>query len=276
MKVVLFCGGQGLRSRDGLGEGVTHAPKPLQLVGDRPLLWHIMTWYARFGHIDFILCTGYRADAVRDWFLRQAAEVQVLRSGPGEHAVRLIGGDMDGWRVTFSETGGEASVGMRLRAVRHLVQDECLFLANYADVFCDVALPDLVALAERSAATATFLAVRPNHSFHVVEMSSCGRVTDVTPAVESDQWINGGFFVLRPAVFDVLGPGEDLMDEPFARLIATGNVIGHRHRGFWVPLDTAKDRQRLEALWATGERPWTKEWSPRLPQQGRPEPVLAC
>ena len=259
MKVVLFCGGQGLRARESLGEGATHLPKPLQLVGGRPLLWHVMSWYARFGHRDFVLCTGFGAHLIRSWFEQHAVRLVVEQDLPGERVLELVGGDMDGWRVTLAETGLEASVGMRLRAVRHLLEREPLFLANYSDVFCDISLPELVAEAWSSGATATFAAVRPNHSFHVVDLAPGGQVQAVTPAVESDQWINGGYFVMRPSVFDVLAPGEDLVEEPFARLIRRGELRGHRHRGFWAPMDTAKDRLRLEALWTSGERPWTRD-----------------
>jgi glucose-1-phosphate cytidylyltransferase len=257
VKVVLFCGGQGLRARDGAPD----VPKPLQLVGDRPLLWHVMTWYSHWGHRDFILCTGYRAEAILDWFLEHAHEVQRERAPAGQVVLRLRGGSMDGWRVTFADTGVQASVGMRLRAVRPLLEGEEVFLANYADTLCDVSLPDLVETAVRAGATATFLAVRPNHSFHVVELAPDGHVTAVTPAVESDQWINGGYFVLRREVFDVLEAGEELVEEPFARLIEQGRLLAHRHVGFWAPLDTAKDRHRLESLYSAGERPWMV-WEP--------------
>lgn len=257
MKVVLFCGGLGLRARD----GAANVPKPLQLVGERPLLWHIMKYYAHWGHSDFVLCTGYAGERVYEWFLQHAVSAVPEQRGGNRHVVRLVGGDMDGWRVTFADTGVNASVGMRLRTLRSLLQDEPMFLANYADVFCDVPLPDLISCAVRSGATATFLAVPPNHSFHVVDMEPEGWVTGVTPAVESDQWINGGFFVLRREVFDVLGEGEELVEEPFARLSADRRLLAHRYRGFWHPMDTAKDRQSLEALWAAGNPPWAL-WRP--------------
>lgn len=252
MKVVLFCGGHGLRARDGAPD----VPKPLQLVGDKPLLWHVMSWYAHFGHRDFVLCTGHRAEAVERWFLDNAVHVERRQGRRRRVVLRLAGGSMDGWSVTLADTGVSASVGMRLRAVRDLLAGEQLFLANYADTFCDVSLPALIARAEESGAAATFVAVRPNHSFHVVAMDEAGFVTAVTPAVESDQWINGGYFVLRQEVFDVLRPGEDLVEQPFARLIARRALAVHRHDGFWAPLDTAKDRQRLEQLWRSGDRPW--------------------
>lgn len=262
MKVVLFCGGLGLRARDG-ADGV---PKPLQLVGQRPLLWHVMKYYAHWGHTDFVLCTGFGSDRVVSWFTENAVAA-LPEPGQGEHLVlRLRGGDMDGWRVTFADTGMQASVGMRLRAVRPLLEDEPMFFANYADVFSDVPLPELVDCAERSDATAVFLAVPPNHSFHVVQMEPEGWVTGVTPAVESDQYINGGFFVLRPEVFDVLGPGEELVEEPFARLAAGRRLLAHRYRGFWHPMDTAKDRHRLEALWTGGTPPWAL-WQQQAPQR---------
>ena len=224
-------------------------------MGGKPLLWHVMRWYAAWGHTDFVLCLGHRAQAVVDWFLTEAGDVLTEPAGGGHHAVRVLSGELAGWRVVFADTGVAASVGMRLRAVRELVDDD-VFLANYADTFCDVPLDEHVALARRSGATATFLAVRPNHSFHVVLADAEGWVDEVVPAVKSEQWINGGFFVLRPELFDVLGAGEELVEEPFARLAAARRLLAHRYEGFWVPLDTVKDRHLLQDMWARGDRPW--------------------
>lgn len=231
MKVVLFAGGRGLRMRDG-GEDV---PKPLAVLGGRPLLWHVMNWYAAQGHTEFVLCLGYRADDVR----------------------RVIRAEADpAWKVECVDTGLDTPLGQRLVRVREHVAEEEMFLANYADVLSDVRVADIVEQLVLSDATAALLAVRPQASFHLVQMTQDGVVTGVGPVTDAPMWQNGGFFVLRQGIFDVIGPGEELVDEPFARLSLSGKLLAHRWDGFWAPLDTQKDRQRLEALHAAARHPW--------------------
>src|SRR5215475_8416249 len=135
MKVVLFCGGLGMRMRD----GVTNAPKPMAMVGERPLLWHVMRYYAHYGHTDFVLCLGYGASAVNDFFLEN-----------GAREVKLFSTDISDWRITFVDTGLSSPIGERLRRVRRFVQDEPMFLANYADVLTNAPLPEMIARFEAS------------------------------------------------------------------------------------------------------------------------------
>ena len=231
MKVVLFAGGRGLRMRDGAAD----VPKPLSVLGGRPLLWHLMSWYAAHGHDEFVLCLGYRADDVR----------RVV----SEHAE-------PGWRITFTDTGLDTPIGQRLVQVRETVQDDEIFLANYADVLSDAPLSDVIGRFRRSSAAVSLLAVRPQDSFHIVNLGGDGLVRGVGPVTRADMWQNGGFFVMRPDVFDVIGPGEDLVNEPFARLADAGRLLAYPYEGFWAPLDTQKDRQRLQDLYTAGERPW--------------------
>jgi glucose-1-phosphate cytidylyltransferase len=231
MKVVLFAGGRGLRMRDGAAD----VPKPLSVLADRPLMWHVMNWYAAHGHNEFVVCVGYRGNDV----------VRVMR----EHAEPE-------WRVTFVDTGLDTPIGQRLAAVRDLVQDEPMFLANYADLLTDAPLPDMIEAFEASGATASLLLVRPQASFHLVELRSNGMVQRVGPVTDAPMWQNGGFFVMRPGIFDVIRPGEDLVDQPFGRLAATGRLHAYPWEGFWAPLDTQKDRQRLQDLHLSGQQPW--------------------
>lgn len=242
MKVVLFAGGRGLRMRDGGPE----VPKPVALVAGRPLLWHVMRWYADHGHRDFVLCLGHRAAEVEAVVRRHAA---------------------DDWHVTCVDTGLDTPIGERLLRVGDHVADEPLFLANYADVLSDVPLPEVVARFSASDAVAGVVAVRPQATFHLLDLAPGGRVEAVVPVAQSPLWQNGGFFTLRPSVLDVLRPGEELVEEPFARLAATGQLLAHPWEGFWAPVDTPKDRLRVEALLAGGApAPW-------VPQQ-RPTPRL--
>ena len=231
MKVVLFAGGRGLRMRDGAAD----VPKPLSVLAGKPLLWHVMTWYAAHGHTEFVLCLGYRADDV----------VRTMREHAEPH-----------WDVTFVDTGLDTLIGQRLVAVREHVQDDEMFLANYADLLSDAPLTDMVDRFTASGATAAMLVVRPQASFHLVELDGQGMVERVGPVTDAPMWQNGGFFVMRPEVFDVIGAGEELVDQPFARLARTGRLMAYPWEGFWAPLDTQKDRQRLQDLHLSGQEPW--------------------
>jgi glucose-1-phosphate cytidylyltransferase len=237
-------------------------PKPMIPIGSRPVLWHVMKYYAHFGFTDFVLCLGYRAEAIKHFFLtyNEAMANDFVLSNGGA-SVHLLKTDIHNWNITFVDTGLKASIGERLRAVRHLLDDDEMFLANYGDTLTDADLPAMVARAKEADATASFLAVRPNYSFHVVAMNGDGRVSGLSDVTRSDIWINGGYFVFRSQVLDELGPGEDLVEEPFRRLAEQGQLLAQRHEGFWAPMDTLKDKQCLETLHESGEAPW-QVWDP--------------
>jgi glucose-1-phosphate cytidylyltransferase len=254
MKVVLFCGGLGLRLR----EYSDVIPKPMIPIGVRPILWHVMRYYAHYGHKEFILCLGYKADVIKDYFVRysEAASNDFVLSDGGR-SLELLSTDIEDWKITFVDTGMRASVGERLRAVRKHIGDDEVFLANYADTLTDAPLDTYI---ERFVATdkvAAFLAVRPRYTFHVVKLTDGDRVTDITHIRESDTRINGGNFILRREIFDYLLPGEELVNEPFHRLIEKGALIGYPYDGFWAPMDTLQDKQDLEKLSEDGDPPWT-------------------
>lgn len=253
MKVVLFCGGLGMRMRDGVAAG----PKPMVMIGDRPLLWHVMRYYAHYGHNEFVLCLGYGAGAVKDYFLRydETASNDFVLSAAGRD-VELLSSDIADWRITFVDTGVNATIGERLLRVRaHLGSDE-MFLANYADILTDAPLPHVIERFRRSDAAASLLAVPPQASFHVVHMSGDDRVTGVQSVHSMPLWENGGYFVLRPEIFDHLPPGGDLIMDACRPLAQRGRLLAHRHRGFWQPADTVKERHALEAAYHAGDRPW--------------------
>ena len=255
MKVVLFCGGQGLRMR----EASDVVPKPMVPIGNRPILWHVMKYYAYFGFTDFVLCLGYKAEAIKQFFLtynEAMANDFVLSDGGAK--VHLLRTDIENWNITFVDTGLHACIGERLRAVRHLLRDEEIFLANYGDTLTDANLPAMVKELKCRGAAASFLAVRPNYSFHVVSMDDTGIVADINDVTRSDMWINGGYFVLRSELLDDLRPGEELVEEPFRRLLADGRLLAHRHESFWAPMDTLKDKQWLESLHENGTAPWQR------------------
>jgi len=239
VNVVLSCGGQGLRMR----AASEVAPKPMILVGGRPNLWHVMQYYAYFGHREFMICVGYKGEVIEDFFPTYEEE------------------DARDWDISFVDTGTHASVGERLGAVRDRLAGEERFLANYGDVVTDAHLPTLIERAMAAGATASFLCVRPNYSFHVVSADVDGQVSSITDALRSDIWINGGYFILRADFLEHLRPGEEIIEEPFQRAVRADQVQAQRHEGFWAPMDTLKDNQWLERLHETGRTPW-RVWDP--------------
>ena len=179
----------------------------------------------------------------------------------GGAKVHLLKTDIHNWNITFVDTGLHACIGERLRAVRHLLRDDEMFLANYGDTLTDADLPAMIARTQETDAAASFLAVRPNYSFHVVSMDDGGIVDGIRDVTRSDVWINGGYFVLRKELLDDIGPGEELVEEPFHRLLASDRLLAQRHDGFWAPMDTLKDKQWLESLHESGHAPW-QLWTP--------------
>ncbi|WP_455245219.1 sugar phosphate nucleotidyltransferase [Petrachloros mirabilis] len=253
MKVVLFCGGLGLRLREHNG----NIPKPLVKIGYRPILWHIMKYYAHYGHKDFVLCLGYKSDAIKDYFLSYSEYVSndfVLSNGGKD--LRLLSSDISDWRISFVDTGLNSSVGERLVAVREHVGDEDYFLANYTDGVTNLDLDAMITYAKQRDKVACFLAVHPNVSFHTVNVADNGRVADIRSAQEANMRINGGFFILKKEIFDYIRPGEDLVEAPFRRLIEDSQLIAYPHDGFWACMDTYKEKQLLDDIYNSDTAPW--------------------
>ena len=258
MKVVLFCGGFGMRMRD----GVTGGPKPMALVGERPLLWHVMRYYAHFGHKDFIICLGYGGTAVKDFFLNYdetRSNDFVLENGARD--VKLFKTDISEWRITLVDTGLNSPIGERLRRVRRFVEDQPIFLANYADVLTNAHLPDMIKRFEASSAVVGLLAVPPKSSHHVVDIDDNGLITQVTAMQDLRQWENGGYFTMRPEIFDHLNEGEDLVEDAIMRLVPQRRVLAYPYKGYWSPADTVKERVHLEEMYHRGTCPWMI-WDP--------------
>jgi glucose-1-phosphate cytidylyltransferase len=252
MKVVLFCGGYGMRMRNDVGEGL---PKPMQMVGSRPLLWHVMRYYAHFGHTEFILCLGYGATYIKDYFLNYA-ETESNDFTLADGKVELLSSDISDWSITFVDTGLESPIGERLRRVRdHLKGDE-YFLANYADVLTDAPMDQIIQRFHDFGATASMMVVPPQSSFHCVELSEDGSVSGITPVSEFPIWENAGYFVLSQAIFDILPPGGDLVADVCGTLAGTGRLYAYKHLGFWKPADTFKERAELDEGYHKGNRPW--------------------
>ncbi len=253
MKVVLFCGGFGMRMRE-YSESI---PKPMVTIGNRPILWHIMKYYAHYGHKDFILCLGWKANAIKQYFLQYdecTSNDFVLTSGG--QSVELLNSDIHDWTITFVDTGTRSNIGQRLKAVEHHLDGEEEFLANYTDGLSDLHLPDMIEAFRKSNTTASFLSVKPSQSFHAVQTFDDGTVSTIAPVSKSGMLMNGGFFAFRKEIFDVLKEGDELVEEPFQRLIQKRQLSTYAYEGFWSCMDTFKEKQDLDDLYASGAPPW--------------------
>jgi glucose-1-phosphate cytidylyltransferase len=227
-------------------------------IGNRPVLWHVMKYYAHFGYKDFIICLGYKAEVIKDYFLNYHEWVSndfvLTNGGRGMH---LLSTDIDDWTITFVDTGLNTSIGERLKAVEPYLEGEEVFLANYADGLSDLPLPSYIDRFLDSDNVASFLAVHSTQSWHVANFDESGVVSGMTPLSQSDILINGGYFIFRREIFSYLHEGEDLVFEPFERLIAAGKLMAHKYEGFWEAMDTFKDKQALDALYERNSHaPW--------------------
>ncbi len=253
MKVVLFCGGFGTRLR----EHSDTIPKPLVDVGNRPIIWHLMKYYAHHGHKDFILCLGYKGERIKQFFLEYDSYLYrdfVMQDG-GKH-LEPQGSDIADWSITFVDTGLHSNIGQRLLRVRHLLDGEDAFLANYSDQLSDLPLNNIIDFHTRSGMTASFLSAKPAQSFHQLEIDDEGIVTRFGTVAETDYWINGGYMVLNRAVFDYINEGEELVEEPFQRLMKKRLLGSVKWEGFWASMDTFKDKIMFDRMHGRGDRPW--------------------
>jgi glucose-1-phosphate cytidylyltransferase len=253
MKVVLFCGGLGMRLRD-FSETI---PKPMVNIGNRPILWHIMRYYAHYGHKEFILCLGHKGDLIKDYFLNYKETLSndfVLSEGGRK--VELLNSDIHDWKITFVNTGLNSNIGQRLKAAEKYLAGERVFLANYTDLLSDLRLPDLMDYFNHHDKIACFISVPPTQSFHIVTTKEGGLVSRIKHVSEAGVRINGGFFVFKDQIFDYIKDGEELVYEPFQRLIEKKQLVAYNHNGFWACMDTFKERQLLEDMYTRGETPW--------------------
>ncbi|PRZ06410.1 glucose-1-phosphate cytidylyltransferase [Isoptericola sp. CG 20/1183] len=276
MKVVLFCGGLGMRMRSGHDS----LPKPMMPIGSRPVLWHIMKYYAHFGHTEFVLALGYGANAVKDYFLDyQETHSNDFVLTKGGEQIELLGSDISEWRITFVDTGMDTAIGERLRRVRRYLDDDEVFLANYGDVLTDAPMDTIVDDFLQTDAVGSLMAVAPQDSFHVVRFEPDGTMQDLEPVAGMSMCINGGYFVLRQGIFDYLNEGEDLVMDACVRAARDGRFRVHPHEGFWAPMDTLKERSALDEMNRVGNRPWavwdagTQHQVRRVPEVDVPDVV---
>ena len=242
-----------------MGEETRSIPKPMIAIGDRPILWHIMRYYAAWGHNEFVLCLGYKGEVIKEYFLSHEGALFndfVLERSGATTTLDVLRHPADEWRITFADTGIEANIAERLKAVEPYLEGDEAFLATYGDGLTDAPLSDLIDAFHASGKTAMFLSVRPQFNAHLVETDESGTVLSVSDMSTSSVRINGGFFVLRREILDCIEPGDELVEETFERLIARREVVAYPYEGFFGPMDTIKDRQRLEELLKSGVAPW--------------------
>ena len=254
MRVVLFCGGFGTRMRE-YSESI---PKPMVPIGYRPILWHVMKYYSFYGHKDFILALGYKADVIKNYFKSyDETHSNDFVLSEGGKKIELLASDIDDWKITFVDTGLKANIGMRLKAVEKHLAGEEIFLANYSDGVSDLPLPDMFESFLESDCIASFASVKPKASFHMVVADEAGRVKKIDHVTKMGARINGGFFVLRRSIFNFIEEGDELVEAPFHRLIKADKLFAYNHDGFWAAMDTFKEQRELEDLYGTGHAPWT-------------------
>jgi glucose-1-phosphate cytidylyltransferase len=253
MKVVLFCGGQGMRIR----EYSDKVPKPMVPIGYRPVLWHVMKYYAHFGHKDFILCLGHQADVIKDYFVNYHEYVSndfVLSKGAN---MNLLNKDIDDWNITFAFTGVSSNIGERLLAAKRYLGDDEMFLANYSDGLTNLPLNDIIEKFRNTDKVGSFMAAKPTRSFHVAVIDETNNVQSMSSLSEmKGTWVNAGYFVFRKEIFDYIRPGEELVEEPFQRLIKEKKLMAHPYEGTFLTMDTFKEKQALDDMYAKGDTPW--------------------
>ncbi len=257
MKVAILCGGFGTRLR----EETEFKPKPMVEIGGRPILWHIMKCYAASGFQDFVLALGYKGDAIRDYFLHYEVRNRDFTVALGSRDVEVHGGTHgeDGWRVTLAETRPETLTGGRIKRLRPYLDDNT-FMATYGDGVADVDLKALLNYHRSKGRLATVTAVRPSSRFGELGIAD-GMVTVFQEKPQVQQgWINGGFFVFEPAVFDFIGGDRESLEQGLlVKLAERGELAVYQHAGFWHCMDTYREMELLNEIWLSGKAPW-KIW----------------
>ena len=254
MKVVILAGGVGSR----LMEETVSRPKPMVEIGGKPILWHIMKYYASFGFREFVVALGYRGEVIKRWFVDFASLTSDLTLDTATGSVRSAAAHTDDWKVHLIDTGQHTGTGGRVRRLRAVIGDEP-FLLTWGDGLSSVDLTALVAFHHQHGRACTLTAVRPPARFGHLNMTG-EQITEFTEKPQvGEGWINGAFFVCQPEVFDYI-PGEETMfeREPLERLAKDGELMAYRHSGFWQCMDTLRDRVLLERLWEQADAPWRR------------------
>ncbi|SFK36391.1 glucose-1-phosphate cytidylyltransferase [Sphingomonas sp. NFR04] len=255
VKAVILAGGLGTR----LGEETSVRPKPMVEVGGMPILWHIMKIYSSHGINDFVICLGYKGYMIKEYFANYFLHTADVTLDLSKNSMEVHQNWSEPWRITLVETGTDAMTGGRLRAVRQYLEPGTPFCFTYGDGVADIDVTAQLAFHRAHGRKATITAVAPPGRFGALEFQGDSVRSFVEKPAGDGGLINGGFFVLDPSVVDLIDGPETIWErEPLERLASSGELMGYRHDGFWQPMDTLRDKQHLEALWAQGA-PW-KSW----------------
>ena len=259
LKAVILCGGLGTRLR----EETEYRPKPLVPIGNRPILWHIMKTYASFGVTDFILALGYKGEMIKDYFVNYDILTSDFTLELGSKRIAPLNGAHDAadWRITFVDTGQTSMTGGRLKRLEPLLHDQPRFMLTYGDGVADIDLDATLDFHARSRCAVTVTGVRPQARFGELQVEGDRAVRFAEKPPSTDIWINGGYFVMTPAIFDYLDGDDTVLEkEPLERLSADSRLSVYRHDGYWQPMDTFRDMQLLNEQWTSGRPPWVRRW----------------
>ena len=256
MKAIILAGGAGTR----LTEETVIRPKPMVEIGGKPILWHIMKIYASHGINDFVICLGYRGYVVKEYFANDFLHMSDVTFDMATNQMEVHERHAEPWRVTLIDTGDATQTGGRLRRVRSHVENEELFCFTYGDGVSNVDISAAIDFHRRKRASATVTAVNPPGRFGALEITGDRVVAFREKPGGEGGWINGGFFVLNPSVLSLIDGDSCMWEaEPVESLSRNGQLAAWRHDGFWQAMDTLRDKNHLEQLWASGAAPW-KTW----------------
>jgi glucose-1-phosphate cytidylyltransferase len=256
MKAVILAGGLGSR----LSEETSVRPKPMVEIGGKPILWHIMKTYSKYGINEFIVCLGYKGYLIKEYFLHYFLYSTDITIDLAHDRVENHRTECEPWRVTLVDTGSETMTGGRIKRVLPYVQNEEIFCLTYGDGVADVNLADLIAFHKRQGTLVTLTATQPVGKFGSLSIDGCYVSSFIEKPKGDGRWVSGGFFVLSPKVGDYLTDDSTIWErEPLEKLSREGQVSAFKHNGFFHPMDTLSDKKLLEELWASGSAPW-KIW----------------
>ena len=256
MKAVILAGGLGTR----ISEETHLKPKPMIEIGSRPILWHIMKMYSHYGVNDFVICCGYKGYVIKEYFANYFLHMSDVTFDMSNNSMHVHQGNAEPWKVTLVDTGDETMTGGRLKRVADYLKNEDAFCMTYGDGVSDVDIKKLLAFHRQHGATATVTATLPPGRFGALNIKG-DKVIGFKEKPKGDGvMINGGFFVLSPNVLDLIKDDTTIWEQgPLETLAKTGQLTVFRHEGFWQPMDTLRDKNLLEDLWASGNAPW-KAW----------------
>ncbi len=256
MKVVILAGGRGTR----ISEETSIIPKPMIEIGGKPILWHIMKMYSHFGFNDFVICLGYKGYVIKEYFSHYFLHTSDVTIDMKENKMQIHSSASEPWRVTLVDTGLETTTGGRIRKIRKYTGNESFFM-TYGDGLSRINIRELVRFHRKHNKLATLTAVQPAGRFGSLDIGKANKVSLFLEKPKGDRaWINGGFFVLEPEVFDYIDSDSTIWEKkPLKKLANDNQLNAYKHKGFWKCMDTLRDKIELEQLWKSGKAPW-KTW----------------